>query len=418
MSTPASGVAALGPPNPQMAALVSHMKAQLDADKAAAAGGGAHTARHGEGGAGPERHLQRPEPHGLQGHLDPRRPVQSDGQAVQRQAEEHVGEEVLRRGEVRWPRSRGSAGSRPRRPPVDEELVVYDDGRALLVVRTSRDGSPAIGTWAATVTPEDLAVLEGQRREVDCGTRCHDRWSPPRTVVAAAARGGARGHRDLPRGGRPGSAAWHCWLSAVARRAAEFELDVESVVVHLENDGHRDRLAPDGSPGDRVRLAGAGRAGRGRAAGRDRARGVRRDRAGRPALEDREVAIEVAGLAAGRATRAVVPAVPGAHGRGGRPGLTGRPPPPAPPTLIAVAFRVPGYPRCRESCRRTARWGERSGSEAGVGRPRFRRSAVGRSASTHPHPRRSVPRSGAASGSSVPVDVGSGASGGSEGLRR
>lgn len=40
MATPAGGVAALGPPNPQMAALVSHMKAQLDADKAAAAGGG------------------------------------------------------------------------------------------------------------------------------------------------------------------------------------------------------------------------------------------------------------------------------------------------------------------------------------------------------------------------------------------
>lgn len=40
MATPAGGVAALGPPNPQMAALVSHMKAQLDADKTAAAGGG------------------------------------------------------------------------------------------------------------------------------------------------------------------------------------------------------------------------------------------------------------------------------------------------------------------------------------------------------------------------------------------
>ena len=40
MGTPASGVAALGPPNPQMAALVAHMKAQLDADKTASAGGG------------------------------------------------------------------------------------------------------------------------------------------------------------------------------------------------------------------------------------------------------------------------------------------------------------------------------------------------------------------------------------------
>lgn len=40
MSTPASGVAALGPPDPKMAALVAHMKAQLDADKTASAGGG------------------------------------------------------------------------------------------------------------------------------------------------------------------------------------------------------------------------------------------------------------------------------------------------------------------------------------------------------------------------------------------
>ena len=55
MGTPASGVAALGPPNPQMAALVSHMKAQLDADKAAAAGGG-HTPL-GTGKAAPDQNV-------------------------------------------------------------------------------------------------------------------------------------------------------------------------------------------------------------------------------------------------------------------------------------------------------------------------------------------------------------------------
>jgi hypothetical protein len=55
MGTPASGVAALGSPNPQMAALVSHMKAQLDADKAAAAGGG-HTPL-GTGKAAPDQNV-------------------------------------------------------------------------------------------------------------------------------------------------------------------------------------------------------------------------------------------------------------------------------------------------------------------------------------------------------------------------
>jgi hypothetical protein len=55
MTTPASGVAALGPANPQMAALVTHMKAQLDADKAAAAGGG-HTPL-GTGKAAPDQNV-------------------------------------------------------------------------------------------------------------------------------------------------------------------------------------------------------------------------------------------------------------------------------------------------------------------------------------------------------------------------
>lgn len=55
MATPASGVAALGPPNPQMAALVGHMKAQLDADKAATAGGGRSPL--GAGKAAPDQNV-------------------------------------------------------------------------------------------------------------------------------------------------------------------------------------------------------------------------------------------------------------------------------------------------------------------------------------------------------------------------
>ena len=55
MGTPPSGVAALGPPNPQMAALVAHMKAQLDADKTASAGGG-HSPL-GAGKAAPDQNV-------------------------------------------------------------------------------------------------------------------------------------------------------------------------------------------------------------------------------------------------------------------------------------------------------------------------------------------------------------------------
>lgn len=55
MTTSPSGVASLGPPSPAMAALVSHMKTQLEADKAAAAGGG-HTPL-GTGKAAPDQHV-------------------------------------------------------------------------------------------------------------------------------------------------------------------------------------------------------------------------------------------------------------------------------------------------------------------------------------------------------------------------
>lgn len=55
MTTPPSGVAALGPPDPNMAALVAHMKAQLAADKAASAGGGRSPL--GTGKPAPDQHV-------------------------------------------------------------------------------------------------------------------------------------------------------------------------------------------------------------------------------------------------------------------------------------------------------------------------------------------------------------------------
>lgn len=62
-------------------------------------------------------------------------------------------------GRVRW-RS-------PEPTAVDEELVVSDDGTALLVVRTSRRGDPVVGTWRATVAAADLAALTGVELVVD-----------------------------------------------------------------------------------------------------------------------------------------------------------------------------------------------------------------------------------------------------------
>jgi hypothetical protein len=124
-------------------------------------------------------------------------------------------------------------------PPtsVDEELVVYDDSTALLVVRTSRDRSPVIGTWRTTVAAEDLAVLEGQWRHIDVR---HSRMLD--TVAATADRVAAKA-RETP----VATATFHTGVmpaGGVALLAvgggsapAEFELDVDSVVIHVEDEG-------------------------------------------------------------------------------------------------------------------------------------------------------------------------------------
>jgi hypothetical protein len=123
-------------------------------------------------------------------------------------------------------------------PPtsVDEELAVYDDATALLVVRTSRDGAPVIGTWTAKVRSEDLAVLHGEQREIDLRHPVAD------PVIAAADRV-ATDARESP----VATATFHAGvvpdggvaLLAVGggTSAAAFELDADSVVVHLENEG-------------------------------------------------------------------------------------------------------------------------------------------------------------------------------------
>lgn len=121
-------------------------------------------------------------------------------------------------------------------PPtaVDEELVVYDDGLAYLVVRTARDGTPAIGTWRASVEAGDVAMLTGRTREVDLRHPVDD----PVVVVAERV---ATAARELP------VATATFYASAlpdgeVALLAvggglgpAEFRLDPDSVIVHLED---------------------------------------------------------------------------------------------------------------------------------------------------------------------------------------
>lgn len=123
-------------------------------------------------------------------------------------------------------------------PPtsVDEELAVYDDATALLVVRTSRDGAPAIGTWKATVSPEDLAVLGGERREVDVRHLVADPVIATADHVAASARDTPVATATFHTGVVPGGGVALLAVGGGTAPAA-FELDVDSVVVHLENDG-------------------------------------------------------------------------------------------------------------------------------------------------------------------------------------
>lgn len=121
-------------------------------------------------------------------------------------------------------------------PPtsIDEELVVFDDGSAYLVVRTARNGSPAIGTWRARVGAEDLALLTGRQVEVDPRHPIDD------PVVTAAERIAAEA-RELPVAIATFYASvlpdGEVALLAVGggQGPAGFQLDPGSVVVHLED---------------------------------------------------------------------------------------------------------------------------------------------------------------------------------------
>jgi len=119
---------------------------------------------------------------------------------------------------------------------VDEELSVDADGTARLAVRTARDGSPVIGTFTTTVAPDDLALLDGQRREVDLRLPAADPVLTAADAVAAAAREHPLATATFYVAAVPGVGLA---LQAVGAGdgAAEFQLDPGSAIVHVERDG-------------------------------------------------------------------------------------------------------------------------------------------------------------------------------------
>jgi hypothetical protein len=129
-------------------------------------------------------------------------------------------------GSVRW-----------RSPPptsVDEELASYDDGSVWLVVRCSRDGSPAIGTWSITPSESDFAAL---RAVGDVVVELLEPRGAPEiaeTLRAAALTIPVATARFVAQAG-----VGEVTLAALGAgtRPVEFELDPSTITVHVEKDG-------------------------------------------------------------------------------------------------------------------------------------------------------------------------------------
>jgi hypothetical protein len=122
-------------------------------------------------------------------------------------------------------------------PPtsVDEELAAYDDGTVWLVVRGSRDGAATIGTWSTTPTKKDHAALvaagdtvvdlrrPGGAGEIAEQLRATALADPVATALFVAARGPGRSVTLAAIGG--------------GTRPVQFELQPDSLTVHVEVDG-------------------------------------------------------------------------------------------------------------------------------------------------------------------------------------
>jgi hypothetical protein len=123
-------------------------------------------------------------------------------------------------------------------PPtsIDEELVAYEDGTAFLVVRTPRGALPAIGTWRSAVSDDDRATLFEQWREVDLRHPVVDQVLAAAERIAAEARANPVATATFYAAVVPGDGVV---LQAVGGGTgpAEFQLDADSVIVHVEDDG-------------------------------------------------------------------------------------------------------------------------------------------------------------------------------------
>ena len=118
---------------------------------------------------------------------------------------------------------------------VDEELAAYDDGSVWLAVRSSRDGTPTIGTWSTTPAAEDHAALVAAGDIVV--DLLHAQTVPEvveRLRTEALARPVATA-QFLAAGGAGESVT----LAVVGggTRPVQFELDPGSLTVHAEKDG-------------------------------------------------------------------------------------------------------------------------------------------------------------------------------------
>ncbi len=124
---------------------------------------------------------------------------------------------------------------------VDEELVTYDDGTAWLVVRASRDGSPTIGTWSTTPSAADHATLREAGdvvidvREPRRASQTAETIRTAETVRAAALCAPVATARFVAAPTQDGTVT----LVAVGGGAGtvRFELDPNTITVHLEKDG-------------------------------------------------------------------------------------------------------------------------------------------------------------------------------------
>lgn len=134
---------------------------------------------------------------------------------------------MVRLASVRW--------QSPPPTSIDEELVAYDDGTAWLVIRSPRDGGGIIGTWSATPPPHDHAALvAGGDMVVDL---LHPQLvpEPVERVRAAAFANPVATAQFLAAVGGATTVA----LAALGAgtRPVQFELDPDSLTVHLQPDG-------------------------------------------------------------------------------------------------------------------------------------------------------------------------------------